>query len=93
MGQPTMKNVNQTRNEIASEYTKAKTTHPSFSQGYRFGFTSTIPKKEKIRSLHNAVEGVEEENELAEAWEFAYPARPDMYDETIVGNMLDATRR
>ena len=27
MGWPTMKNVNQTRNEIVSEYAKAKITH------------------------------------------------------------------
>ena len=93
MGRPTMKHVNQTRNEIASEYAKAKTSHPSFPQGSRFGFASAILKKEKFRSLHNAVEGVAEEDELAEVWEFAYPTRPDMYDETIVGNMLDATRR
>ena len=47
MGRPTMKHINQTRNEIASEYAKAKTSHPSFPQGSRFGFASAIPKKEK----------------------------------------------
>ena len=93
MGRPTMKNVNQTRNEIASEYAKAKTSHPSFPQGSRFGFASAILKKEKFRILHNAVEGVEEEDELAKEWEFAYPTPPDSYDETIAGNMLDATQR
>ena len=93
MGRPTMKIVNQTRNEIASEYAKAKTSHPSFPQGTRFGFASAILKKEKFRSLHNAVAGVAEDDELDVTWEFTYPTRPDAYDDTIIGNMLDATRR
>ena len=93
MGRPTMKIVNQTRNEIASEYAKAKTSHPSFPQGTRFGFASAILKKEKFRSLHNAVAGVAVGDELTAAWVFAYPTRPESYDETIAGNMLDATRR
>jgi hypothetical protein len=46
MGRPTMKHVNQTRNKIASEYAKARTSHPSFPQGSRFGFASAILKKE-----------------------------------------------
>ena len=93
IGRPTMKDVNKTRNEIAAEYAKAKTTHPSFPQGPRFGFASAILKKEKFRSLHNSVVGLDPADELADTWAFVYPTRPKLWDDTIVGNMLDATRR
>ena len=57
IGRSTTKNVNFKREEIAADYTKAKTTHPDFPAGQRFGYAAAILKSAKYRKLHNDLPG------------------------------------
>ena len=90
-GRPTMRAVNKTRNEITAEYAKAKTTHPDFPLGSRFGFAAATMKAARFIRLHDLQ--VQAGDELDPAWEFTYPERPSAYDASITGQMADATRR
>ena len=90
-GRPTMRGVNKTRNQITAEYAKAKTSHPSFPLGTRFGFAAAMMKTSRYIRVHDiqCVAG----DELDPTWTFEYPERPATYDASITGQMLDATRR
>ena len=54
-GRPTLKTVQATRNEILTAYAKAKTSHPNFPMGTRFGYAAAVMKPSKFICLHNAV--------------------------------------
>ena len=90
-GRPTMCAVNKTHNKITAEYAKAKTTHPDFPLGSRFGFAAATMKAARFIRLHDLQ--VQAGDELDPAWEFTYPERPSAYGATITGQMADATRR
>ena len=94
VGRPTMKAVNNTRMEIAAEYATAKTSHPSFPLGQKFGFSSAIIKTPKFIALHDAAAlTLPGAAPLDPNWTFIYPDRPEPYDPTIIGNLGNNARR
>ena len=93
MGRPTLKIVNKLRKAIAAEYAKAKTTHPSFPMGEKFGFSAAILKDYTYISKHNAhAANVPAANGLGPAWTFRHPTRPDIIDNTILATHSDHSR-
>ena len=90
-GRPTFAGVNGTRDELTAIFAKAKTSHPEFPLGERFGFAPAVMKGAKFVKLHNPVAAANDE--LDDDWEFTYPQRPPAYDETIGANLGDNARR
>ena len=70
-GRPTMRGVNQTRNEITAEYAKAKTTHASFPMGTRFGFAAAIMKTPRYIRIYDLQ--VNTGDKLDPVWVFDRP--------------------
>ena len=91
VGRPTRKGVNLTRNEISAAYAAAKTSHPSFPMGERFGYAPAVMKPKKFIKLHN--DACAAGDELADNWTFVHPARPPAYDDGIGGTAGDVLRR
>ena len=99
LGRPTLKNVNKTRTEIAAIYARAKTTHSGFPLGTKFGFAAAILTTATYRRIHDkAIDNLPlvnaaQANYLPANWQFAHPARPSVYDPTIIAGTDDATCR
>ena len=92
VGRPTYITVDDTRREIAREYAKAKTTHTDFPLGQKLGFAAAILNPIDYIKLHNKLEP-EPIDYLENDWQFTNPTRLSRYDESITGNMADATRK
>ena len=90
LGRPTIKSVKKTRKEIGAEFAKAKTTHPFFPLGTRFGFAAAILNTKTYIAAHNKANPTEP---LDDDWRFVEPQRPESYDPTATGGITDATRR
>jgi len=82
--------VKKTRKEIGAEFAKAKTTHPFFPLGTRFGFAAAILNTKTYIAAHNKANPTEP---LDDDWRFVEPQRPESYDPTATGGIADATRR
>ena len=93
LGRPTLKTVNKMRKAIAAEYAKAKTTHPDFPLGEKFGFSAAVLKTHNYISKHNAhAANVPAAIGLGPAWTFQHPTRPDIIDNTILAAHSDHSR-
>ena len=93
MGRPTRKAVNKTRGAIAAAYAEAKTSHPSFPLGSKFGFAAAVMLPDKYRARHNTIAAAADSDALPDDWEFVHPIRPSTYDAGILATHNDNTRR
>ena len=93
MGRPTRKAVNKTRGAIAAAYAEAKTSHPSFPLGSKFGFAAAVMLPDKYRARHNTIAAAAGSDALPDDWEFVHPIRPSTYDAGILATHNDNTRR
>ena len=91
VGRSSYKVVDKTRREIARDYVKAQTTHTNFPFGSKLGFAAAILKPVDYICLHNNAKA-DPERHLTNGWTFTNPNRLAPYDETITGQMLEATR-
>ena len=93
-GRPTLKCVAKTRKEMSAYYARAKTSHTMFPMGSKFGFAAAVLKAQTYTSLHNSVAAsILDAEELDKAWEFTYPVRPLLYNNTALPGGLNATKR
>ena len=89
-GRPTFKSVSKTRDKVTSIYAAAKTSHPSFPYGSKFGFAPAVMKTSKFRDLHTkTIADIDAIDPLDEDWVFETPSRPDVYDAAINAGMSD----
>ena len=91
LGRPTRQAVKDTRRELGIIYAAAKTTHPDFLMGSRFGYAIAILTSKQFINAHNRI--CDGGDELDDDWEFEIPTRPTTTDPSIIQGTNDADRR